>query len=807
MAASFGGPLRTAVKSLAITLGLIGGCAAALAQTPLLPSALAYDAQGNLYYTDADRNQVYELSSQGALTVFAGSGAQGISGDGGAANSASLNSPQGLAVGADGTVYIADTGNHRLRAVAKGIITTFAGNGTAGFSGDNASALNAQFDHPTALTIDSQGGIIVCDTNNNRIRRISGGLVTTIAGTGVQGFMGDGGAATSAQLNAPTGVTVDSSHRILIADTLNQRVRAIDSNGTITTLAGTGIAGYTGDHGAAAQARLALPTSLAVDASGDILIADTGNQRIRSVSSAGTISTVAGSGTQGLTADGAMAVAAALNRPLALTVSSAGNLIFSDSANQRVRIVEANGELFTIVPVQAVVGSQTTIQTTLNAPSPAVYGQASATVSVVVGGQAATGSVKLLEGTSVIAQSTLTNGSATMSLPLLGAGAHQLVASFAGAANNAASLSQAATLNITPATVVASANAATSFYGQSPPQLAGTSAGILAQDSASTSVSFSTAATSSSSAGTYPIAATLTGTASTDYTLTVSAASGSLTIVPAVTTIGLTTSTAPSYVGFPLLLTASLAANTPTAPSGQVQFFDGGTLVAQTNAANGVATVTYTPPASTTHAFTAAFGGSQNFAPGTSPAVAITTGALPDFSLATAAATQSVQGGSPASYALNLASTGGTFTGIVGFAVSGLPAGATASFSPPSVVPGVTGVTTTLTVQTVPLTTSLHPLRLPPTPSLSARGRTIFWAFGLGAFGVAASRRRRRMLLSALCVLLLSFGLLTAVGCGARTVASAVTPAQASQLVVTATSTNLAGLVVTHTAALTLNIH
>ena len=215
-------------------------------------SAIAYDTAGNLYIADASAHRVYEATLGGALLVVAGSGVQGFAGDGGPAASAELNQPQGLAVGRDGTVYVADTGNHRVRAVSpSGSISTFAGTGAAGFAGDGAVAVAARLRGPTGLGIDSVGGLLICDTGNHRIRRVSGGLITTLAGVGVQGFGGDGGPAVSAKLDSPEGVTAAADGRIFVADTRNGRVRVIAPAGVIVTVAGNGGSGFAGDGGLA----------------------------------------------------------------------------------------------------------------------------------------------------------------------------------------------------------------------------------------------------------------------------------------------------------------------------------------------------------------------------------------------------------------------------------------------------------------------------------------------------------------------------------------------------------------------------
>ena len=203
--------LAMVVALIGLLLLLATGRADAQATTPpvampLLPGSVAFDATGNLFFSDTNRQVVYESSLAGVLSIVAGDGVQGFSGDGGAATSAELNAPQGVAVGPGGTLYIADTGNQVIRAVSGGMITTFAGNGIIGFGGDGGAATSATFRWPNALAIDATGALLVCDAGNERVRRISAGLIQTVAGNGTQGFAGDGGAATTAELNTPDGV-------------------------------------------------------------------------------------------------------------------------------------------------------------------------------------------------------------------------------------------------------------------------------------------------------------------------------------------------------------------------------------------------------------------------------------------------------------------------------------------------------------------------------------------------------------------------------------------------------------------------
>jgi sugar lactone lactonase YvrE len=308
-------------------------------------NSIAIDTAGNVYASDADNNLVVQIAPDGALTVVAGNGTRGFSGDGGPATSAALSTPFGVAVDSAGDLYIADYGNGRIRKVSGGMITTFAGNGMPGFSGDGGSATNAEFNGASGVAIDSAGTVYIADIQNNRIRRVAGGIITTIAGTGVGGFSGDGGPATSASLYGPVDVAVDSAGNIYIADSFNSRVRKV-SDGIITTIAGSAKGGFSGDGGPATNASLNTPYGITVDSVGNVYIADQNNYRIRKVSG-GIITTIAGTGAEGFSGDGGPAASATLNVPTGVAVDSAGNVYIADQYNDRVR--EVSGGIISTV--------------------------------------------------------------------------------------------------------------------------------------------------------------------------------------------------------------------------------------------------------------------------------------------------------------------------------------------------------------------------------------------------------------------------------------------------------------------------
>jgi len=316
---------------------------------------VAADAAGNVYASGVNDNLVFKISSNGILTVVAGNGINAFSGDGGPATNAAFSFPTGLAVDGAGNLYIAEVGNHRVRKVnADGNIITVAGNGAPGFSGDGGPATAAALNFPTGVAVDAAGNVFIADRNNQRIRKVdAAGIIATVAGSGTTGYSGDGGPATAASLalsrvGLVSGVAVDALGNLYIADSENGRVRRVDPAGKILTVAGTGAAGYSGDGGPAVGAGLNSPQGVAVDASGNLYIADAFNNVVRMVNSAGIIRTVAGSGARGFSGDGGAAVQAALANESALAVDPAGNLYIADAANSRVRKVSSAGIITTL---------------------------------------------------------------------------------------------------------------------------------------------------------------------------------------------------------------------------------------------------------------------------------------------------------------------------------------------------------------------------------------------------------------------------------------------------------------------------
>jgi len=376
-------------------------------------SGIATDATGNVYFASSDLNSVFKLDRSGVLTRVAGNSRPGYSGDGGPATSARLQLgtgfffiPAGVAVDNAGALFIADTGNDRIRRISpSGIITTVAGGGPTEF-GDGGPATSASLSYPTGVAVDGAGNLFIADLGKNRVRKVSpSGIIVTVAGNGAKGFSGDGGPAISAELNQPRGVAVDGEGNLFIADAFNFRIRKVSPNGIITTVAGNGTRGVSPDGGPADQ--LDFPTRVAVDTAGNLFIADAERIRkisrdgimvtvagggfsadgapsgdsgpatsakvsptdaaldsvgnlfiagpgvIRKVSADGIIHTVAGNGTwsyfgSGPAGDGGPATGAQLKRPSSVAVDSAGNLFIADAGNRRVRKMSPSGTITTV---------------------------------------------------------------------------------------------------------------------------------------------------------------------------------------------------------------------------------------------------------------------------------------------------------------------------------------------------------------------------------------------------------------------------------------------------------------------------
>jgi sugar lactone lactonase YvrE len=307
------------------------------------PSGVVVDGTGNIYIADGSHNRIRKINTNGIIITICGTGIAGYNGDGISATNAEINYPSRIALDKNGNIYVCDDHNFRIRMVdTSGIIYTIAGTGISGYNGDNIASTLAQITGSDGIAVDDNGNVYIGDISNHRIRKISpaiGGIITTIAGTGTIGYSGDGGPATLAQLYQPFGIALDKIGNLYEAEYGNYCVRKINTAGIISTIAGNGTRGSSGDGLAATLGQFDWPSGISVDGFGNIYIADVSNNKIRKVDNSGIITTIAGNGSGGFSGDGGLAIDAELASPDDVYPDKNGNLYIADWGNNRIRYI------------------------------------------------------------------------------------------------------------------------------------------------------------------------------------------------------------------------------------------------------------------------------------------------------------------------------------------------------------------------------------------------------------------------------------------------------------------------------------
>lgn len=803
-------PLCIAAVLLLLSVSLVHPQTPATSLPLILPSAIAYDSQGNLYIAEAGNHVIRKIDLASLITTIAGTGTQGFSGDGGAGTAAQLDSPQGLALSTDGKIYIADTHNNRIRKLdlTTGLITTIAGT-TAGFSGDNGPASSARLNLPTALAVDAAGDLYLADTQNYRVRKIAAatGVIMTVAGNGTQGFSGDNGPATAASVDSPTGLAIDAAGDLYIADTHNHRIRKVAASGMITTIAGTGAESFAGDNSAAKVAALALPRGLSIDSAGNLYLADAANHRIRRIdATTGAITTVAGDGTQTFSGDNGPATAAALDSPRATALSPTGRITLADTANQRVRQLDPQF----IAAIHTIAGLAPTVDNVLMlTASPAIIygsGQLTATLTSPTDATGSLTFVLLDPNTAVgttIGTESLSANTVAFDTSALAVGTYTVIASYAGDSTHTTAQSQPLTFSITPRQLTATPDPITLLYGQPIPTLTGTVSGELPQDDGILTSSFKAGIAPLSPAATYPISASLMGAAAKNYTLTTTPAS--VTINPAPTLTIVASSAAYIVSGTPITLTAHTVTTTAGTPTGSILFMDGPiTLLTSTIPANGSVAFITSTLATGPHTLTTRYAGDKNFIASASAPDLITVIPAPansaDFTLTpTGVSTQTIPSGGTADFNFILQIQGSTLASPITLAATGLPALATASFNPAFLPPGTTPNTVMLTINT-PQTAALHRNPRGPSPLLA------LLLFPITA--IALRLQSCRSVGPRLAIAILASGFTLCSGCGSRvnTGGTSTNPVKTYAITVTGTATGPTGSILQHVATVKLLI-
>jgi gliding motility-associated-like protein len=321
------------------TMGYSGNGGPATAAGLNYPYAVAIDDTGNIYVADMNNNRIRKVNTNGIISEFAGNGVAGYGGDGGPATAAELKSPTDVIIDHSGNIYIADMMNERVRVInTNGIISTFAGTGLPGYNGDGIPATSAELYHPYFVALDDSGNIFISDQTNNRVRKVNlKGIILTVVGNGVAGQSGDGGPATIAEINEPLGLAVDRYYNLYVVDEVDEQIRKVNTNGIISVFAGNGTTGFAGDGGPATAAEFFDVWSITADRSGNFYVSDFANERIRKIDKNDTITTIAGCGINGFGGDGGPATAAKFDDPGPVSLDDSGNIYIPDVGNNRIR--------------------------------------------------------------------------------------------------------------------------------------------------------------------------------------------------------------------------------------------------------------------------------------------------------------------------------------------------------------------------------------------------------------------------------------------------------------------------------------
>lgn len=769
----------------------------------ILPSAIAYNSTGNLYIADTGHHIIRKLDPAGNLTTIAGTGVQGFSGDNGPATTAQLDSPQGLALDAANNLYIADTHNRRIRKLdlATNLITTIAGTTAPSGEGDNGPAATARLNLPIAIAV-GVNNLYIADTADHRIRKVNltTSQISIVAGTGIQGYSGDNGPAISATIDSPTGLALDSANNLYLADTHNHRIRRIDvTTGLITTIAGTGISSFSGDNIPATNSSLALPHGLTIDASGNLFVADTSNHRIRRIDAAtGLITTVIGTGTQGFSGDIAPAVSATLDSPRATTLSSTDLLTFADTSNQRIRQLTAQPAPATTIQTIAGLGSTNTETLTLTDPGEFLYGTGTITASLSTE-TPATGLITFLDTgnakTITLSSTPLITNTATLNTSTLPAGIHLISAIYPGDQTHAAAKSSSRTLTIEPKPLIATAAPIAIPYGQSIPAITGTLVGLLPQDASNLTATFTTSATALSPVGTYLLSASINGSAAGNYALTVNPAI--LTINPASTQTILFAPTSPIAPGTAVTFGIHVASTTTGTPTGTVTLDDSSNpLLTLPISSTGDVSFTTGILSQGTHSLIALYSGSSNFSRSASSPTIVTIGVptSPNFTLASTGTTTQSIVAGNSATYTFAVQTQGNLSSPIALTATGLPHLATASFNPAYLPPGTAG-TFTLTIST-PKATAFQQDRTPP----------ILWTLLLFPFAGLKICRRHRAKTAFRALATLTILMAFCIGCGDRINSSSgqSTSPKTYDITVTGTATTASSATLQHSATVSL---